>query len=158
LKQRIIKNPVNNYIKKECIDLACGSGQATKELSKYYEKVIGVDSSQSQLDYSFKKENITYINSKAEELIFENETIDIITIATGLHWMDIEKTMKEIDRVLKNKGVLCVWGYFTSRTENEEINQLINNFLKESLELVDDNTYKVLSVVRNSMKNIKNRL
>ena len=38
-----------------CVDVACGSGQATTQLAEYYNRVIGIDSSEKQLEYASKK-------------------------------------------------------------------------------------------------------
>lgn len=37
-----------------CVDIACGTGQATRSLVEFYESVIGIDPSKSQLDNAYK--------------------------------------------------------------------------------------------------------
>lgn len=41
----------------------------------------------------------------------DNETVDLITVGQALHWLDVSKFYKEVERVLKKKGILAVYGY-----------------------------------------------
>lgn len=57
-----------------------------------------------KLDYGFRV-------SPAEQLPFENETVDLITTAQAVHWFDLSKFYPEVKRVLKTNGVLAIYGY-----------------------------------------------
>ncbi|CAF1181523.1 unnamed protein product [Rotaria sp. Silwood1] len=93
------------------LDVACGSGQATVDLSN-------IDVSVNQLAYATPKDNVEYRCAKAEELTFlEDNSVDLVTIAVGLHWLDIEKFVREVQRILKPyTGVLAVWTYAAMMT------------------------------------------
>ena len=47
----------------------------------------------------------------SEVLNYEEGTVDLITVCQAVHWFDIPKFYKEVDRVLKPSGVLAVIGY-----------------------------------------------
>jgi SAM-dependent methyltransferase len=44
----------NENKRKVCADIGCGSGQATKDLIHYFEKVYGIEPSQTQLSNAYK--------------------------------------------------------------------------------------------------------
>lgn len=95
------------------VDLGCGSGQATSQLSRFFKKVIGVDISQAQIANAPQiYPNVSYMVGAAEDLEFlEDGSVDLVTIATALHWMDTDKLYGTIKRILKPDGVFAVWGY-----------------------------------------------
>jgi predicted TPR repeat methyltransferase len=66
------------------LDIACGTGEATKDLLSLSNKVIGIDVSKEQLASAFQHENIQYFVRKSEETGLENESIDLITVAQVL--------------------------------------------------------------------------
>lgn len=47
----------------------------------------------------------------AEEIPFEDHSIDLITCAQSFHWFDFNKFYKEVSRTLKHHGCLAVYGY-----------------------------------------------
>ncbi|CAF1458339.1 unnamed protein product [Didymodactylos carnosus] len=93
------------------LDVACGSGQATVDLSYYCHRVIGIDGSQNQLKNATLKQNIEYQCHNAENITFlPPNSIDLITVATALHWFNIQTFFEQVNRILKpNSGVLSIW-------------------------------------------------
>lgn len=92
-------------------DCATGSGQSAVGLSKYYESVIATDASKNQIENATKVDGVTYKVEKSEESSIEDNSIDLITVAQALHWFNVDTFYTEVDRVLKNKGILAVWSY-----------------------------------------------
>ena len=82
-------------------DSATGNGQAAVSLSGYFKKVIATDFSNEQLSRAFQKENIFYRNESAEHSSLENNSADLVTVATAIHWFNIPEFYKEVHRVLK---------------------------------------------------------
>lgn len=100
------------------VDIGCGSGQASYPLTKYFEKVIGTDLSQTMVDAAngrIKAEDqgkIEFKQSPGESLEFlKDNSVDLVTAAQCIHWFDHDKFFKEIDRILKPGGTLAFWGY-----------------------------------------------
>ena len=89
-------------------DCATGNGQAATSLANYFEKVFATDFSEQQISNAFKKENIIYKVESAENSSLENNSVDLITVATATHWFDLEKFYAEVNRVLKPGGVLAL--------------------------------------------------
>lgn len=92
-------------------DCATGSGQTALALSKYYPEVIATDASQNQIMQAQKKQGIIYRVERAEQPSFEDDSVDLITVAQALHWFDIDAFSSEAGRVLKSGGILAAWTY-----------------------------------------------
>src|SRR5436190_9592559 len=118
--------------KKLAWDCGTGNGQTAAALAEYFEQVIATDISQNQIANAKQKPNITYKVEQSENSSLESNSADLITVATALHWMDIDKFYLEADRVLKNKGILAVWSYAGSRV-NSEIDKVFHHFEKDIL-------------------------
>ncbi|KAJ1810228.1 trans-aconitate methyltransferase 1 [Coemansia sp. RSA 2598] len=56
--------------------------------------------------------SIEYIRSSAESLDFlKDHSVDLITVATGAHWIRVDEFVAEAKRVLKPTGSLVIFGY-----------------------------------------------
>ncbi len=96
------------------VDLGCGTGIVTNHLAGYYRNVIGVDRDLKMIEVVKERqsENISFIQANVENLPFENDSVDLATAGAAYHWFDYDKAGKEIFRVLKPDGKLCVfWKY-----------------------------------------------
>jgi len=116
-------------------DVACGTGQATSSLGSLFEKVIGTDLAQSQLDHSIKGDNIFYYKCSAEadhkeieeKLNVQRNSIDLITVAQALHWFNLDSFYSTIRHFLKPEGVLAVWTYtWPTITDSPDLTRLLH--------------------------------
>uniref|UniRef100_A0A2H6NIT1 Methyltransferase type 11 domain-containing protein n=1 Tax=Micrurus carvalhoi TaxID=3147026 RepID=A0A2H6NIT1_9SAUR len=94
------------------LDVGCGSGQNTLLLAKYFEKVVGTDVSEAQIEEAKRDAhplNVSYLVCPAEELPFGDNSVDLITAFNAVHWFDVPRFIKEMDRILKPTGcfILC---------------------------------------------------
>ena len=92
-------------------DCATGNGQAAIKLCTYFDKVIASDASEKQIQNKFERKNILYSVFPAEKADIPNNSVDLITIAQGLHWFDFERFYSEVKRVAKNKAIIAAWSY-----------------------------------------------
>ena len=113
-------------------DCATGNGQAAISLSNYFKKIVATDFSNNQLSNAFQRVNIEYRLEKAEESTLETNSVDLITVATAIHWFNIPQFYKQTDRVLKPGGVLAVWGYGGCRVSTQ-LDEILNRFNFETL-------------------------
>ncbi|XP_078539465.1 putative methyltransferase DDB_G0268948 [Lissotriton helveticus] len=94
------------------VDVGCGTGQSTRILAPYFEKVVGVDMSESQIEEAesvMSASNVSYKIAKAEELPFEDRSLDLVTASVAAHWFELDKFFKEVNRVLKPSGCLAMY-------------------------------------------------
>ena len=99
--------------RKLAIDLACGSGQSSVPIAKYFLEVIGVDISQSQIKYAPKDvSNVRYKVGPGENLDFvEDGSVDLVLTVAALHWLEFPEVFEEVKRVLRKGGVFCAAEY-----------------------------------------------
>ena len=103
---------INPYLSKDMnvLELACGSGQLSFNLSKYTKSWIATDFSKQMIFEARKHgeyENLVFEIADATSLIYTDEKFDCVVIANALHIMpEPDKAMKEIYRVLKPNGTL----------------------------------------------------
>lgn len=70
--------------------------------------------------------NISFRQGYGEDLSFMADgTVDLITIALGLHWLDQQKFFKEARRVVANCGIVVAYGYKLFSLDNTEANTII---------------------------------
>jgi SAM-dependent methyltransferase len=92
--------------------------------------VIGIDVSANQLAHAINKHNIEYQCREAEDLSFlASNSVDLITTATTLHWLDIKVFLEETKRVLKpSTGTLAIWTYALGNLDNPMADAIYHEF------------------------------
>ena len=96
--------------KKIVLDYGCGVGSVTQKVSKLNpSKLFGIDISEVSINKAIeeaKKLNlkIDYSVDNCEKTKFEAETFDLVFGSGILHHLNLEKSISEINRVLKNDG------------------------------------------------------
>lgn len=125
-----------NFLKAEitCFDTAwdcgTGTGQIAVPLSGMFKMVYATDISATQLQNAPHRNNINYSLQPAEITNFESDKFDLITVGQALHWFDFDKFYTEVNRTLKQNGVLAVMGYGRIKT-NKETQVLIRHLYHE---------------------------
>jgi len=95
------------------VDLTCGTGCFTNLISKHFDgEVIGVDISHEMLKIAKEKygDSCQFVCRDAMEFLQDqpSESIDVVTCAWGLGYLQLNATIREISRVLKPAGHLAV--------------------------------------------------
>lgn len=98
------------------LELAAGTGKFTKELVKHgVGPLIIVEPSKGMLE-SFQG-NFPELDSRegsSYEIPLEDESVAAVVVAQGFHWFSDQKSLKEINRVLKPHGKLgLIWNFDT---------------------------------------------
>lgn len=114
-------------------DVACGSGQATIDLKNYFETVIGIEPSKSQLDNAVQHDRIKYIHATAEDTTLPDHSVDIVTVATAFHYFDFDKFFVETKRILKPKGTIAIWMYYMTKLENPDAQSALVQLMDKDL-------------------------
>ncbi len=100
------------------MDIATGTGDLVIQMAQKTNasKLTGLDISSGMLEVGkikVKKEDldnrIEMVLGDSEELPFENDSIDAVTVSYGVrNFEDLEKGLSEIRRVLKPQGILVI--------------------------------------------------
>ncbi|MCL2323078.1 MAG: class I SAM-dependent methyltransferase [Oscillospiraceae bacterium] len=111
----IIKKIILLYFKNKpevVVDIGSGTGLSTLIWSEIAQNIIGIepnDEMRATAEKNSKSDNIVYYKGVSNQTNLPSDYADIITISQAFHWMDIDSTLFEVYRVLKNDGVLAIF-------------------------------------------------
>lgn len=96
---------------RKVLEYGCGMGSSAFALARQGAKVVGIDISEVGIKLAkehAKKEhldNIFFLVMDGEKMSFKNKSFDIVCGTSILHHLQLDKTLKELTRVLKNDGI-----------------------------------------------------
>jgi len=108
-------------------DCGTGNGQAAIGLAGEFRTVVATDASAKQLAEATPHARVEYRVAPAEDSGLAASSIDLVTVAQALHWFDLERFYREVERVAKPGGVVAVWCYSLVRIE-PALDRLIERF------------------------------
>lgn len=118
---------------RECAwDAASGSGQAALGMAQHFARVVASDASEAQIRHAVPHAHIEYRVERCEHTTLSGNSVDLITVAQALHWLDLPAFYKTVQRVLKPKGVIAVWSYALLRIA-PKLDAIIADFYHEVL-------------------------
>ncbi len=115
-RKKVVKYIVNSK-PNSVLDIATGTGDLAISFSKFdIPKIVGFDLSEGMLSIARKKveknqtaQRIDFIQGDSENMPFENNSFDAITVAFGVrNFENLEQGLSEILRVLKPGGIFVV--------------------------------------------------
>lgn len=143
-------NELKDLNPKKILDVATGTGDVAIQMTKTLnpEEIIGLDISKEMLEIGKKKiakrkisDIIKMEVGDSENLRFENNTFDAISVSFGVrNFENLEKGMREMNRVLKKDGKLIVLEF--SRPTVFPIKQAFNFYFKYILPVIGRITSK----------------
>ncbi|GMH11379.1 hypothetical protein Nepgr_013220 [Nepenthes gracilis] len=118
-------------------DVGTGNGQAATAVAEHYEQVIATDVSEQQLQRAIPHPRIKYLHtpiSMSEDdivnLIGGENSVDLVTVATAVHWFDLPSFYAAVTRLLKKPGgIIAVWSYY-----NVSVSPTVDPLLKRYFE------------------------
>jgi SAM-dependent methyltransferase len=114
-------------------DCACGSGQATVPLARYFAKVAATDVSLTQLSNRPALDNVVFSAAAAEGVPLRGRSVDLVTVGQALHWFNLEAFFTEVRRVLAPGGVVAAWTYGRPEFNDERVEVVIRSFIDDTL-------------------------
>ncbi len=113
-------------------DCATGNGQAATHLTKYFARVIATDESAEMIAQAPNDPRIEYRVSEAEDSGIAAHSVDLVTVASAIHWFELRKFYTEVRRVVKPGGVIAAWTYYTPVFGND-VDAIIKRLVHEVL-------------------------
>jgi SAM-dependent methyltransferase len=122
----------NSPGRQRALDIACGSGQASRPLRQYFAQVLACDASVEQLRAAEDLAGISLFVANAEAQPLASNSLDLIVVAQALHWFATPAFFAEAARLLKPGGLFCAWCYGLMRIDNQ-VDALIDEFYWNTL-------------------------
>ena len=97
------------------LDLACGTGAVTRQISGAARLLVGMDSALPMLAQArqlFPEGCLACANG--EQLPLPPDSLDLVTIGQAVHWFNLPALMSELKRVLRPGGWLAVVSRYPS--------------------------------------------
>eukprot|EP00850_Spirogloea_muscicola_P017047 SM000142S00561 [mRNA] locus=s142:298501:300087:- [translate_table: standard] len=121
-------------------DVGAGSGQATVELAKRFDRVIATDVSEEQLSRAERLPNVTYTvtppvltDDIVDSVVGPEGSVDLVGVAQALHWFDFDSFFRQVRRVLRKPGgVIAAWTYGLCYI-SPEVDDLMQKYYESSL-------------------------
>ncbi|WP_238147079.1 class I SAM-dependent methyltransferase [Rhizorhabdus dicambivorans] len=86
------------------LDVGCGSGQLTLQLTAHFDRVVATDPSAQQIANAVQHPRIDYRVAPAERSDLPDGAADLLTAAQAAHWFDLRAFFAEARRTLKPGG------------------------------------------------------
>lgn len=120
------------------VDVGCGSG---RDVNYFYcnglSDVLGVDSSEKEIESAQKQSQGRFVVDNIEDCSLTNQTVGAVFMINVIHYVDQQKAISEIRRILVNDGYLFIHfnllimddsGCVDYRQGRDTINRLIAGF------------------------------
>ncbi|XP_039253338.1 uncharacterized protein LOC120330443 [Styela clava] len=128
-----LREAIMNYLEKnqharrkkgkfdKMLDVGCGSGTlSTQTFTSHFKSILGIDISEAKIKEAKrlnKCRNVAFELVDSYKFPVEDNSVDLITCATSIHFLDLQLLEKECERVLKPRGCCAVytinWGNIT---------------------------------------------
>jgi ubiquinone/menaquinone biosynthesis C-methylase UbiE len=102
------------------LDVGCGTGLSTIALKEVARNITGIDASAAMVGLAPKESGIKFLVSQAENLPFGEGEFDLVTLSQVFHWLDRDKFLVEVKRVLHPGGWLVVYDDYFSIAQTTE--------------------------------------
>jgi len=116
------------------LDCGTGNGQAATGLANHFERVIATDASAQQIRNASTHPRIEYRVAPAEASGLPDGSVNLVTAAQCLHWLDTGRFFAEARRVLAAGGAIAVWGYGDPVLDDERLQRVLHEFNRGTLE------------------------
>lgn len=113
-------------------DCGTGNGQAARMLARYFDRVLATDASSDQIGLAVPHERIEYRVERAEDVNVKAHSVDLVSVATAVHWFDLEPFYQAVRRAGRPDGILAVWTYHAA-VINPAIDQILEFYYVDVL-------------------------
>jgi ubiquinone/menaquinone biosynthesis C-methylase UbiE len=96
------------------VDMGCGTGLSTRYWAETADRVIGIEPNLDMRTRAAAETvagNITYLDATSYQTTLAEGCADIVTCSQSLHWMEPQKTLTEVARILRIGGVFAAYDY-----------------------------------------------
>lgn len=113
-------------------DCATGNGQAALPLAAHFGEVFATDGSLGQVRSARGGARVRYAVALGEAAPLRSRSVDLVTVAQALHWLEPSRFLPEAGRVLRPGGALAVWSYGVLELD-EPVGTIVHRFYSETV-------------------------
>lgn len=114
-----LKQEANLNADSSVLEVGCGTGQATRSLTRFTQHITCVEPGESLLAVAKQKfPNLTFVNCKFEDFKSDSK-YDMILSATAWHWVDPKMGYTKAYELLKDGGHLAILHNYHIETDPE---------------------------------------
>jgi len=120
--------------RRAALDCATGNGQAARGLAAHFDRVVATDASPEQIARAEARPGIEYRVARADASGLPDQSVDLVTVAQGLHWLEPDAFFAEAKRVLAPGGAVAVWCYGDPVLDTPELQAILHGFNRGTVE------------------------
>lgn len=121
------------------LDLGPATGNVLEQFAPYFQKVIAVEPDKDMLELAKKRltgKGVSFINVRAEDFTLPDRgQVSLVTIGRALHWMDQDKVISHLDKMVEPLGAVAVFGdrsiWRSNDSWKEAARKVVQQFLGE---------------------------
>ena len=103
------------------LDIGSGTGCSARELAKFCKSVIALEPSAAMLGKAESHDKIKPVNAYGECIPLAPSTVDIVTLAGSLSYIDRNPLVSELVRVCRPDAEILVYDFLTDLEEVEQL-------------------------------------
>jgi SAM-dependent methyltransferase len=103
------------------LDIGCGTGHSAQELANFCDHVVGLEPGKSMLFKTEKNEKIDYVNSPGEQIPIAARSVDVVTLAGSLNYIERNSLVNELVRICRAEAEIVVYDFEIDLTNFEEL-------------------------------------
>ncbi len=93
------------------LDIGCGTGKSSEALQLFCSHVVGIDLSMAMLSQAVPDGMISYLNASAEQIPVAENSIDVVTVAGSLNYINRDKLINELRRICKPDAEILIYDF-----------------------------------------------
>lgn len=107
LEKPTLKSVVGSVKGKRVLDLGCGPGILTDYFKRKGARISGIDISEKEIEIARSEfSGIDFKVASAYKLPYPKDAFDVVVSSWVIHYLDFDKVLKEVHRILKRGGFL----------------------------------------------------
>jgi SAM-dependent methyltransferase len=114
-------------------DCATGNGQAAAGLAAHFTHVVATDPSTAQLAHAERDARVHYAAMTGERPALATHSVQLVTVAQALHWLDRDVFYAEARRILVPGGLIAIWSYALGVFGEPGLDEALRRFYTETV-------------------------
>jgi ubiquinone/menaquinone biosynthesis C-methylase UbiE len=120
------------------VDVGAGTGKLTRRLVPTGARVVAVEPlNEMRAQLEAAAPHVEALAGCAEALPLPDGSAGVITVASAMHWFDLDRALPELHRVLRPGGALAVLGQARdlSQPVQQAVEEIVGRYLPDASEL-----------------------